>query len=285
MKKLTMVLAGAVLLLQCSSFQDRYDRLEPNVIRPIGFVFDPYTEGAPGDTLHLHAYFAGDTVVSSTWQLSYNILQSANGNGDTITDYVPLAYFGLTNNLPDSMDFYFVIPDTTFYLTQAITQQSLSALKSSLPPAMAAMTRQGFAAFLRAFGTVNINDTPAVAAFLQTWGPTLGINAASPVAMDSLAVVAEKVVSVFSVQGVVLATLSARDGSQLQVQGQFTIRYNRHFQNTPLDTILPLEQNPTMHWVGVYTIKNNTARGFDPGDSILARQTMRPGTSITTCHR
>jgi hypothetical protein len=269
MKKLVMVLIGAMLLPQCSSFQDRYDRIETTVIRPIGFVFDPYTEGAPGDTIHLHAYFAGEPVVSSTWQLSYNVLQSTVGNGDTISGYAPLPIFNATINLPDSMDFYFVIPDTTFYLTQAITQQTLSGLKSSLPSAMGTMTQQGFAAFLHALGGLNINDTPAVAAFLQQWGPTLGVNITSPSAMDSLIVVAEKVLSVFSVQGAVLATVKDSAGAQLQVRGQFTIRYNRHFQNTPLASIIPVEQNPTMHWVGVYTIKTSGASGFNPADSIL----------------
>ncbi len=268
MNKLTIALIG-VFLLQCSSFQNRYDRLEPSVIRPIGFVYDPYAEGAPGDTIHLHAYFAGDTVVSSTWQLSYNYLQAASGNSDTIIDYAPLPIFGVTSNLPDSMDFYFVIPDTTFYLTQAISQQSLSTLKASLPAAMGSMTQQSLAAFLRSLGVVNLNDTPAVLAFLQVWGPTLGIAASSPAAVDSLAVIAGKVVSVFSVKGVVLATLTAKDGSQLKERGQFTIRYNSHFQNTPLDTIIPVARNPIMHWVGVYTIKNDSTAGFAPGDSIL----------------
>jgi hypothetical protein len=270
MKKLSIAVIGAVLLLQCSQFPDRYDRIESTVIRPIGFVYDPYAEGAPGDTIHLHAYFAGDTVVSSTWQLSYNVLQAASGSLDTISGYAPLPYFGLTGNLPDSMDFYFIIPDSAFYLTRAITQKALAGLKNSLPSAMAGMTQQGFAGFLSALGAVNINDTPAVAAFLQTWGPTLGIAAASPAAMDSLIVVAGKVLSVFSVQGAILANVTAKNGAQLQVKGQFTIRYNRHFQNTPLDTVIPVNHNPTMHWVGIYKIKNSGAAGFSPGDSILA---------------
>jgi hypothetical protein len=270
MNKLTLTILGAILLLQCSSFQDRYDRIEPSVIRPIGFVYDPYAEGAPGDTIHLHAYFAGDTVVSSTWQLSYDFLQAATGNGDTVLNYAPLPIFGVTGNLPDSMDFFFVIPDTTFYLTQAIPQQSLSALKASLPAGMGSMTQQSLAGFLRSLGAVNLNDTPAVLTFLQVWGPTLGIAASSPAALDSLGAIAEKVVSVFSVQGVILANVTAKDGSQLQVRGQFTIRYNSHFRNTPLDTIIPVAQNPVMHWVGVYAIKNNSVTGFAPGDSILA---------------
>jgi hypothetical protein len=270
MKKLTMALIGAILLLQCNQFSDRYDRIETNVIRPIGFVYDPYAEGAPGDTIHLHAYFAGEPIVSSTWQLSYNDLQNQFGSQDTIIGYAPLPIFGVTSNLPDSMDFYFVIPDTTFFLTRAITQQTLAGLKSALPSAMGTMTQQGFAAFLRALGAVNINDTSAVAGFLQQWGPTLGITTASPSAMDSLVVVAGKVLSVFSVQGIILATVKDSAGTQLQVRGQFTIRYNRHFQNTPLASIIPVEQNPTMHWVGVYTIRTSSASGFDLGDSILA---------------
>ena len=153
---------GAFLILQCGSFQDRYDRIETNTIRPIGFVYDPYAEGAPGDTIHLHAYFAGEPIVSSTWQLSYNDLRSLSGNQDTVTGYAPLPMFGVTSNLPDSMDFSFVIPDTAFFLTQAITRQALAGLKNTLPSAMGTMTQQGFAVFLRALGAVNINDTGAV---------------------------------------------------------------------------------------------------------------------------
>jgi hypothetical protein len=269
MKKLSLIFISAFLLLQCGTFPNRFDRIEATVIRPIGFVYDPYAEGAPGDTIHLHAYFGGDPIVKTSWQLSYNDLKSLSGGQDTVVNYAPLTTFGLTSNLPDSLDFSFVIPDTAFFLTQAITQQALATLKKSLPAAMATMTQQGFAAFLRALGATNINDPAAVALFLQQWGPTLGIATSSSSAMDSLVSVAGKVLSVFSIQGVLLATVQDSVGHQLQIRGQFTIRYNRHFQNTPFDTLIPVNHNPTMNWVGIYKIKSNSASGFDPGDSIL----------------
>ena len=269
MKKpiLAAMLMLAITTLQCTRFPSRYDRIEAGTMRPIGFVYDPEAEGAPGDTIHLHAYFSGEPVVSIAWQLSYDHIINAYGT-DTIINYRTMQPINLHSNLPDSVDFSFVVPESTFFQTQAISRQTLAALKSNLPAAMATMTQQQFASFLQALGEIagSMNDPAVVAAFLQQWGASLGIDITSPAAPDSLNSIAGKVLAVFSVHGDIRAVLSAASGAPLGELGEFTIRYNRRFQNTSLAAAIPVNHNPPVEWAGVYKVAGSGSHSFTPWD-------------------
>ena len=74
-----MALFISLLLAGCGlEFPDRYDRVDNDRVRPLAFVFDNrgLAEGAPGDTVDLHAYFAGEEVNRIREYLNYVLLDS-----------------------------------------------------------------------------------------------------------------------------------------------------------------------------------------------------------------
>ena len=45
-----------VIAVLCTQFPTRYERIEPDVLRSVGFTYLPYAEAAPGDTMTVNAY-------------------------------------------------------------------------------------------------------------------------------------------------------------------------------------------------------------------------------------
>jgi hypothetical protein len=267
MVRLYIVLALAALMLRCSQFPTRYDRIETNKIRNIGFVYEPFAEGAPGDTIHLHAYFGGEKVVSVSWQMSYSHVQTVYGT-DTVMDVFNMPRFDQTSNLPDSMDFSFIVPESTFFLTKAIQPKSLDLIKSGLPLPMRSMSQQELAAFLLDLGNVKFTDNLSILAFAQRWGPALGItegDSASAV-YSSLLSAAAGLFSVFSVSGVLYANATSELGHKLKIKGDFSIRYNRRLQNSPFVSLIPVNHPPKIRWIALYKVEGDNVTSFDPSD-------------------
>jgi hypothetical protein len=78
---------ACLTLLSCSQFPTQLGYIDGSKSQPVGFVFSPYAEGAPGDTISLKAYFAGDSLVSFTCSLSTHYEQSPYGS-DTAYGFV-----------------------------------------------------------------------------------------------------------------------------------------------------------------------------------------------------
>ena len=267
MKRYAFAALLTVIVFQCSQFPTRYDRFEPDALRSVGFVYEPFAEGAPGDTLIVKSYFPGEKVASVSWRLSYNHIIDAYGT-DTILDIAPLPVFNVSSGLPDSIGISFVVPESTFFATKAISSKSLDLLKAQLPPSMSSMTRQDMAALLKDIGAAaaDLDDPLVIAALLQRWGTVMGITTLTAAAIDSLMSITGKMLSVFSVPAVIFAEITSEQGTTLRVKGDFTIRYNRRFQNTPLSALVPVNNNPAVRWVGLYTVKGNEITSFNPSD-------------------
>ena len=109
MKKRWLVVVCIAAAMQCGQFPTRYDRIETDKIRPIGLVYTPFAEGAPGDTIHVRAYFGGKKIVSTSVQMSYSVLSSVTSQNPVILDVFDLPTTSLTQHLPDSMDFDFAV--------------------------------------------------------------------------------------------------------------------------------------------------------------------------------
>jgi hypothetical protein len=263
MIKPILLVVLVTLLAGCTQFSTRYDRIESDAIRNIGLVYQPYAEGAPGDTMHIRAYFAGEKAASVSWQ--YSISYINNGN-DTIVNIMDLHPLTISNSLPDSIDISFIIPDSAFFTTQAISSAIINALKASLPSSMGSMTQQNFAAFLQDLGNISLTDPLAVAGFTQRWATQTDISPTDPGAMDSLTAISAKIVSAFSIDAVVFANVQSTEGHALKIKSDFTIRYNRRFANTVLAPVAPINRNPTLRWVGVYKVRNNVHSDFYPGN-------------------
>jgi hypothetical protein len=248
----------------CEQFPTRYDRIESNVIRSTGFTYDPYAEGAPGDTICVRAYFPGQAVSSVSWQMSYSHIYDIYAETDTVLDVFDLPSYHLESHLPDSMDVSFTIPDSVFFLTKGISSRNLTYLKSMLPSSMQQMTQQDFAALLHDVTAIDFADTSSIAVFLSRWGATMGINPTSPTALSSLAATVGPIIKTFSIPAVIYANTVSETGKRLRVMGEFTIRCNRRFQNTLFASSVPVNHNPTLRWIGIYTVKGNKVSDFSP---------------------
>jgi hypothetical protein len=234
MKKHCYLIVFALVGIQCGQFPTRYERIEPDALRSIGFVYKPYAEGAPGDIIRVGAYFAGEKVVSISWQMSYTHIVDPYSGTDTVADIAGLPVFDLVSWLPDSVSMAFVVPDSAFFLTRAITSQTLDLLRSQLPQSMRLMTQQDLAALLKDLGAVDFNDPLSVTAYAQRWGPVMGITTLSSAALDSIEIISGKILTLFSILGVLFANAISDQGHRLKIKGDFTIRYNRRFQNSTL---------------------------------------------------
>jgi hypothetical protein len=267
MVRFSIVLALMGLMVRCAQFPTRYDRIETNKIRSIGFTYEPFAEGAPGDTIRLHAYFGGEKIDSVSWQMSYDRIQTVYGT-DTVLNVFQMDGFAQSSQLPDSMSISFVIPESTFYKTKAIQQKALDAVKLTLPPPMMSMAQQDFAGFIFDLGSVSFSDISSVIAFGLRWKSALGITqGTSPGVIDSTILsVAGKLLPVFSISGIIYATAYSPFGQKLKIKGDFSIRYNRRFESSPFASLIPVNHPPKIRWIGVYKVEGSNVSSFDPSD-------------------
>lgn len=246
----------------CSQFPTRYDRIEPNKIRNIGVTLKPQAEGAPGDTIHARAYWGGEPVTSVTWQISYDCIRTLSG--ETILNTKPLQTINVVNRLPDSIDFSFVIPDSVFFKTPAISSEGLAMAQSTLPPGMRSMTQADCAAFLTDLGAEDLADPASLGSFVSKWGPAMGISTISPTSMDTIMSVAGMLMHVFSIRGVLYGIATSTTGNRLKIKGEFAIRYNNRVKGTLFEPMFPVNRNPAVRWIGVYKIKNTNGQAATP---------------------
>lgn len=269
MKPLLIVALLSVLGTGCSQFPTRFERIEPDKIRFINYSFLNQAEGAPGDTMRVRAFFAGEKVASVAFSMSYDRVTNQYGD-DTVINVRDLATFDVVDRLPDSIDFSFVIPDSTFFKTQAISGQTLDLLRSQLPSSMGAMSQQQYAAFLRDAGNLDMNDPLAFAQFADTWGRAAGITSLDSAGIETLMEITGRLAGFFSIRGELFTTATSENGHSLKIRGDFTIRYNSRFAGTPFAEMAPVNRNPAVRWIGVYKVKNFTGVSFSPEDPAYA---------------
>jgi hypothetical protein len=253
-------------MVQCVPFPDRYERIQAGKIRTNGFVFEPYPEGAPGDTIRVTMHFAGDTANAVHLQMSYSHVITVYGT-DTVLDVFDLPILSEANLLPDSLAFSFVVPESTFFLTKGIPKEIFNGMKSTLPPSMQSMTQEDMAAFLKDFANLDYSDTRSVALLMQRWSVIFsGINAS----LDSVSLTIGKLVAAFSVPAVIYAEAIGKNGKRLKIKGDFTIRYNRRLHNTPFAELFPVNDPPKVRWIGLCKVTGNNVIDFLPSDPKFA---------------
>ncbi len=271
MKNVYIILVSVLVLVivKCVPFPDRYERIEPNKIRTSGFVYEPYPEGAPGDTIRVKMHFAGEKVDSVRLQMSYNHVYTIYFT-DTVMDVFDLPVFADSNNLPDSLAFSFVVPESTFFKTKALPQEGLDMLKRALPPSMQSFTQQDFARLMMDLGKLDYSDNASVLGFMQEWSALVAPQGGQPVAVDSLFALVGKMAGAFSIPAVIYAEAYADNGKRLKIKGDFAIRYNRRLKNTPFAALFPVNDPPKIRWIGVYKVKGDNLMSFNPADTSFA---------------
>jgi hypothetical protein len=242
----------AVLLLGCGiDFSTRYDRIEESRVRPLAFVYDHegYAEAAPGDTVSLRGYFAGERVTSIDWTVSTTLIVNQFGT-DTFADtvafdryMVPGSYHEYFGGITDSVRFNFVVPDD-LVRSRFSDDMTIAGLlppgvaDTLLPGSVREMTPASLIDLIEVFGS---GDLPSGSFTLP----------------DSIAAMIPVLLQAFTVNMKVFARIN---GHYL-VESTFTVRYNtRLHRNLPS---VPVNRNPVIEWIRCYRLRKDPAV-FDP---------------------
>ena len=266
MKKVMAITLLALFAMQCGQFPNRFERIESDAQRFISFSFRDQAEGAPGDTMYLRGFFAGEKTTSVRWQVSYDCVMTQYGD-ETVLNIRDLPVLDVTDRLPDSIDISFIIPDSVFYKTLAMTPLMLDMIRKQLPASMNAMTQQDMAAFLQDLGAIDFTDLLTIAPFIERWGPLTGITGVDSASMERLISVAGTLVNTFSIRGKLFAYATSEKGNTLEIRKNFTIRYNSRLQNSPFSDLAPVNRNPAVRWIGVYKVDDFNGMSFSPQDT------------------
>ena len=266
MKKVILIHLLALFAMQCGQFPNRFERIESDTQRFISFSFRDQAEGAPGDTMYLRGFFAGEKTTAVRWQVSYDCVMTQYGD-ETVLNIRDLPVLDVTDRLPDSIDISFIIPDSVFFKTAAMTPQLLDMVRKQLPASMNAMSQQDMAAFLKDLGAIDFTNLLSVAPFIERWGSVTGITGVDSASMERMFSVAGTLVSAFSIRGKLFAYATSEKGGALEIRKNFTIRYNSRLQNTPFSDLAPVNRNPAVRWIGVYKVDDFNGVSFSPQDT------------------
>jgi hypothetical protein len=231
------------LLLSCSTFPTQFGYIGDQYVQTVGFVFTNTTigagcaEGAPGDTMRLSAYFAGEPVRSYACSLSAHVSMTMYGQ-DTAYDFRPIVDLSATFG-PDSIQLSFVIPKDFFDGQAALLPSLLRTIPDSV---------------IKQF-PFDVNSAPPsqVFALAGSYLTQTDFSQADPQTCTMAAHLAQ--------------LLAGRIALHLAVNGGYTIsrlitvRYNTHIKGDPF---VYVNNNPDPQWIGVYKVKNTGKLFFSP---------------------
>jgi len=227
------LMAGAAFLCSCIGFPVRFERIEDNALRAVAAVFTPRPDVAPGDTVTEHLSFAGNPVVAiDSIEATFSVLANLYGSTDTFLDIAPLVCVDSAAYLPDSLAFSFQVPDSVF--NRSIRQLGLPDSLVNQLHAMVALVKSGDAAFF------------------DSLPPPLLMQIA-----QMLTALSQKVY--------VFVIAHSENGDELRIRAEFTVRYNSLLQRIPrFAAIMPVNENPRIHWMGVYKVRGRNVANFNP---------------------
>jgi hypothetical protein len=227
------LIAAATIVCSCIGFPVRFERIEDKALRTVAAVFTPRPDVAPGDTATEHLSFAGNPVVAiDSIRATFSVLTNLYGSTDTFLDIAPLAIIDSTASLPDSLAFSFQVPDSVF--DRSIRQLGLPDSLVNQLDAMVALVKSG--------------DT----AFFDSLPPPLLMQIA-------------QTLKLLSQKAYVFVTARSENGDRLRIRAEFTVRYNSLLQTIPqFAAIMPVNENPRIHWLGVYAVQGRNAANFNP---------------------
>jgi hypothetical protein len=231
-----------VLCLSCAQFPTQFGYIGPEYVQTVGFVFSPLAEGAPGDTIHMTAYFEGEPVRSYSCSLSTQYSLSMYGM-DTAVNFKPVADPNATMG-PDSIRLSFVIPQDFF----AAAGPVIASYLKSLPDSVKAML--GFSATI--INSIPPGQWPAfVGQFLTQTDFSLADSATCQQAAHFAQI------------------MSGQAQLHLAVNGGYTItrkisvRYNSHIRG---NQFVFINKNPDPQWIAIFKVKNRSQLFFGPAD-------------------
>ena len=244
---------GALALLGgaagCADWPSRFERIDHDRPRVLDFVYrnladTTLCEGAPGDTIIVSAYFAGDTVAAIDWEASFNVVFDLYF-GDTAKDrrtleQIPVPAHVVLNDSAFSpatqvVHFAFKIPDSIMYMSEGIDDRLFDTLGLDRRALIDLVETASGA--LQGAGDI---DSQTLAALVQQL--TAGAVDADEISYTALLQLLTARIRLF-----------ARINGVYRVRSDFSVRYNRRFAALPGVT---LNRNPRVRFLGVYKVKN-----------------------------
>jgi hypothetical protein len=235
------------LIVGCTPFPTRFDRIEDDKLRPLAAVYTPRPEAAPGDTLTATFYFAGNRVVSvDSIMVSYNVVNNIYGSVDTATELQPAQILDSSGHLPDSLAITFRVPGNVFETEMMPDGKFDQTLRSfGVPDSLLAVGHQ----IVTALDSGNT-------ALLSAVPPSLLMMAAPAFQL------------ILSKPAYFFITAHSENGMTLKTRAQFTVRYNTRLQKLPaLSVPFAANENPEVRWVGIYAVKGKVSGMFHPSKS------------------
>lgn len=212
---------------------DRFERIEDDKLRIIGVTYEPFAEFAPGDTITGKIYFAGNAVVSAG---NFSIAYDKQYNKNYIfPDERPIKLLDSTLWFPDSMQFRYVIPSDVF-LKEKVHGITDSAIIRKIYNLAELYVHSG----ISAFSSINPDTLDYYLSIFNSLyaDPSIFFNAESV------------------------------NGSRLKVRSETVIKYSSLFPE-----YLPVNNNPKIKWIAVYSVPDSQSNNFDPAVSRLIDST------------
>jgi len=242
-KNLLFVAAGSLLaFLSCTRFPTQFGYIGDQYVQTVGFVFTPLAEGAPGDTIRLHAYFAGQPVRSYACSLSTQFTVTVYGS-DTAANFRSLVDPGAVVT-PDSIALSFVIPGDIFSGAGPLIRASLATIPDS--------EKVQFG-----LDSASINRVPPsqLASFAGLFLTTTDFSAVDTTLCKQVAHLSE----ILSSQ--IVLHLAVNGG--YTITRNITVRYNSHIRS---NRYVFVNENPDPYWLAIFKVKNRKQLMFTLSD-------------------
>lgn len=254
MKKYLLIIV--LLIAGCSEFPTKYEVIEQDKVRLLGFFYEP-VDAAPGDTVALKAVFAGKKVTADMidWSVSWKVATNVYGF-DTAYDRQPLQCVPKNSYFSDQtscIEVSFIIPDSIMYNSPMIKNDWITMMPAEyrdlIPEDLRRLKRNEVLDTLTQLAAMvkSANDQQ-----LQLIDASLGESTLRDLA---------GMLQLFTVQSQVFADVK---GSHL-IEDDYTVRFNRVF-NRLSPEIFRVNTNPVIDSVLVYKVNKKNLIRFNPAD-------------------
>ena len=240
------------LLVGCTSFPTRYDRIEADKVRLIDFIYEP-AEAAPGDTVTVKALFAGKDVTPEdiSWKISLKVLKNIYGM-DTALEVSPLKQRPVQCFYSDStscISFQVIIPENIMRKSPMIPENPLSLLppelKNQVPDMLSRFKKDQLLDMVELIGAqVKNADENTLRQITDEY--------------DSLIEMLPPLLQYLTVQIRIFAGIS----SWHKIQSDYSVRYNSIFARLP-EAGIHVNTNPVIDSIGIYKVKGKGKISFD----------------------
>lgn len=241
------------LFISCISFPTSYDRIEPDKVRLLDFVYEP-AEAVPGDTVSVKAIFSGRKIMPTdlTWKISYTVVTNLYGVNTALDTHL-LEQNAQLCSFSDSttcISFDMVIPDDILQKNPTIPENWQSELPdefvNSIPEPFRSMDKKTILDSIHSLANL-VNETDENLLQLITGND------------NTLSTVLPHLLQALSVQ----IRLYAQIKGAHTIQSNYIVRYNNRFSKLS-QTGIYSNINPVIDSIGVYKVKGKNLFSYNP---------------------